>query len=127
MKETWLRAKIISEFKNLITLSCSSQKMIRKFEDLHITILKKHYNAVDVFIDHHRNRVYMDIILDDTHYSSKKIIQNMPLVKTNIWYGNLFSFLKTCVEKDDRSIAFYASLLRIYKTEKTITSNSSPF
>ncbi len=127
MKETWLRAKIISEFKNLITVSCSSQRMIEKFEKLHITILKKHYNAVDVSFDYHRNRVYMNMILDDSSYSSRKIVQDLPLVKTNIWYGNLFSFLKNCIEKDDKSIAFYASLLRTYKNENALVFNTPHF
>lgn len=125
MEKTWLRAKIISEFKDLITLSCSNQKMIRKFQDLHITILKKHYNAVDIFIDYHRNRIYMDIVLDDSFYNSRKVILNMPVVKTNLWYSNLFTFLKTCVEKDDKSIAFYASLLQAYKKENSFDSKIS--
>jgi len=122
MKEIWLRAKIITEFKNLITISCSSQKMIEKFQNLHITILKKHYNAVDVFIDYHRNRIYMDIVLDDSAYNSKKVMLDMPVVRTNLWYDNLFRFLKICIEKDDKSIAFYASLLQAYKKEESLCS-----
>ena len=53
----------------------------------------------------------MDIILDDNLYDPKTINMNLPTFKANIIFMNLKDFLKSCIEKDDRSTAFYARLL----------------
>tara|TARA_R110000868_G_scaffold28633_2_gene107161 strand:+ start:10841 stop:11215 length:375 start_codon:yes stop_codon:yes gene_type:complete len=120
MENSSLKRRVLSEIESLISQSCPNRKIALKFKNLHVAILKKYYNATDVSIDYHRNRVEMDIVLDDTVYDPKKVNTFIPTVHANLLFQNLNDFLKASLDKDTRSLAFYASLLRYY-SNKDIT------
>lgn len=120
MENSNLKGRILLEMENLITLSCPKQKVPQNFENLHIAILKNHYNAANVSIDYHRRRVEMEIVMDDKDYDPKKVNLFMPTLHANLWFRNLLDFLKSCIDYDNKSLAFYASLLGSY------TNKSSP-
>ena len=99
------------EMENLITKS-TRENITSRFQELHRSILRKHYNAADVEIDYHNHRIKMDVVLDDGQYDPKTInivVSTMPM---NLFYKDLCSFLKSCLSKDVKSLAFYASLLK---------------
>ena len=107
------------EMEDLITQSCPQQKVALDYENLHVAILKKHYNAADVSIDYHRRRVEMDIVMDDKDYDPKTVNLYMPTLHVNLWFRNLRDFLKSCIDYDNKSLAFYAGLLSSY-TNKSL-------
>ncbi|WP_158975329.1 hypothetical protein [Cellulophaga sp. L1A9] len=112
MVNSSLKRRIISELENLISQSCPNRKIEKKHNDLHIALLKKYYNASEVAIDYYRRRITLNVVIDDTVYDPKKINTYLPTFRADIHFISLKYFLKECVEKDTRSIAFYASLLR---------------
>lgn len=120
MENSTLRMKITSEIESLISKSCASQKATDNFKTLHVALLKKYYNAADVSIDYHRKRVEMDIVMDDTQYDPHKVNTYIPTLHANLLFKNLKDFLKSCIEKDAKSLGFYASLLRTF-TQKDVT------
>jgi hypothetical protein len=117
MEYSNLKGRILLEMENLITQSCPKQKVTIDYESLHIAILQNHYNATDVSIDYHRRRVEMDILMDDQNYDPKTVNLYMPTIHANFWFRNLRDFLKSCIDYDSRSLAFYASLLRSYSNK----------
>ncbi len=117
MENSNLNGRILIELENLISRSCANQKNPKTFQDLHIAILKKCYNAAHVSIDYHRKRVVMDIVLDDACYDPKKVNISLPLLRANLLFKNLRDFLKSCIEKDRTSLAFYARLIRSFKNK----------
>jgi len=114
MEKSSLRAKILKEIENLIAGS-TKQREPSKYENLHVAILKNHYNAAEVSIDYHRKRVKMDIVVDDKAYDPKKVNTNIPTLYANILFKNLSEFLKSCIDKDSKSLAIYAGLLKSFK------------
>jgi len=120
MKNFSLKKRIILDLEGLISESCPEQKCSPKFEDLHIALVKKHYNATNVSIDYHRRRVEMDIVMDDRAYDPKTVNTYLPTLRANLWFRNLSDFLKSCLDKDNRSLAFYASLLKSYRNSDMI-------
>lgn len=120
MEKSSLRGRILMEIESLISRSCAKGKMTKKFQTLHEVIVKKHYNAADVTIDYHRKRIAMDIVMDDRCYDPKEVNLNVPTLHANLIFKNLKEFLKSCLETDNKSLAFYAGLLRSY-TQKDVT------
>lgn len=120
MEKSRLKGKISIELDKLISQSCKSASSIKQYEELHVALLKKYYNAVDVHIDYHRHRVQMDIVTDDSFYNPNKINTHLPMLYTNLLFDNLRSFLASCIDMDERSIGFYSQLL-IRFTGKNIT------
>lgn len=116
MENSNLNGRILMEIESLISRSCIPQKTPKSFQDLHVAIVKKCYNAADVSIDYHRKRVVMDIVMDDTSYDPEKPNVRLPLLRANLLFRNLSDFLKSCVQKDRNSLAFYARLMRSYET-----------
>ena len=116
MENSNLNGRILMEIESLISRSCIPQKTPKSFQDLHVAIVKKCYNAADVSIDYHRKRVVMDIVMDDTSYDPEKPNVRLPLLRANLLFRNLSDFLKSCVQKDRNSLAFYARLMRSYQT-----------
>ena len=110
-KKSRLKGKILLKLDKLISLSCKSAKSLNKYEQLHIDLLKKYYNAADVSIDYHRHRVKMDIVTDDSLYDPKKANTESPILYTNLLFDNLRNFLRSCIDKDEKSIGFYSQLL----------------
>ncbi len=116
MENSSLRRRVLMEIENLIARSCPKQKVPQKFENLHVAILKNHYNAADVVIDYHRRRVELDIVMDDRDYDPKKVNLCIPTLHANLWFRNLYDFLKSCIDHDSKSVAFYAGLLQSYQS-----------
>lgn len=114
MENSNLKGRILLEMENLIVQSCPEQKITLDYENLHVAILQNHYNAADVSIDYHRKRIEMDIVMDDHNYDPKTVNLYMPTLRANFWFRNLRDFLKSCIDYDHKSLAFYASLLRRY-------------
>lgn len=119
MKKSKLRGRILMELENLISLSCKNVARSKKYEQLHIAILKKYYNATDVTIDYHRHRIEMDIVMDDTVYNPKRANTYLPTLHTNLLFNSLKNFLRSCIEQDDKSIGFYAQLLNTFTSKET--------
>ncbi|WP_149303850.1 hypothetical protein [Pareuzebyella sediminis] len=123
MENSSIHGRVLMEIETLIAHNTPKQKVPQNLEKLHIALLKKHYNATDVSIDYHRRRVEMDIVMDDTDYDPQKINLCIPTLHANLWFRNLHDFLKSCIDKDTKSIAFYALLLRMYrKTDMTFVA-----
>lgn len=119
MENSTVKKKITKEIERLISESCTSKKSTNQFKTLHEAILKKYYNAADISIDYHRKRVEMDIVMDDAYYKPLEVNTYMPTLHVNLLFKNLKVFLKSCIEKDAKSIGFYASLLRSF-TKKEV-------
>jgi hypothetical protein len=122
MEKSRLKGKIVLELDKLISLSCKSPSSLKQYEQLHVALLKKYYNAVDVHIDYHRHRVQMDIVTDDSFYKPNKVNTHLPILYTNLLFDNLRSFLTSCIDRDEKSIGFYSQLLTCY-TDKKITQS----
>ncbi len=120
MERTSIKGRVLMETENLISRSCAKGKMTKRFQNLHQAIVKKHYNAADVSIDYHRKRIEMDIVMDDKFYDPRTVNLNVPTLHANLLFQNLKEFLKSCLDTDNKSLAFYAGLLRSY-TRKDIT------
>lgn len=114
MENSKLTEKVLSEIESLISQSNPNQEITQKFKNLHVAILKKYYNASDVSIDYHRKRVAMDIIMDDSAYDPKKVNTYLPTLRANLFFKNLNDFLKSCLDKDHKSLALYATLIRSF-------------
>jgi hypothetical protein len=119
MENSNLKGRILMEMEYLIAQSCPKKKASPKFETLHVAILKKHYNAADVSIDYHRRRVEMNIVMDDKDYDPKTVNLYMPTLHVNLWFRNLRDFLRSCIDNDNKSLAFYASLLRTHSNKNS--------
>jgi len=123
MEKFNLKSRILLDIEGLISESCPKPKIPLELEDLHVALVKKHYNAADVSIDYHRRRVQMDIVMDDQAYDPKTVNVDLPTLRANLWFRNLADFLKSCLDKDNRSLAFYASLLKSYRnTDKVLVA-----
>ncbi|KQC30343.1 hypothetical protein [Flagellimonas eckloniae] len=120
MGNSRLTTRILMEMENLITKSSTRENITSRFQDLHKSILRKHYNAADVEIDYHRQRIKMDVVLNDQEYDPNTINLVVCTIPVNLFYKDLASFLRSCLLKDVKSLAFYASLLRKH-TDKDIS------
>lgn len=118
MEKSRLKGKILLELDTLISLSCKSPKSFKKYKELHVALLKKYYNAAYVDIDYHRHRVKMDIVTDDAMYHPNKVNTHLPILYTNLLFDNLKTFLRSCIDKDDKSIGFYSQLLSAFTGQK---------
>ncbi|WP_420603170.1 hypothetical protein [Flagellimonas sp.] len=117
MGDSRLTTRILMEMENLITRSSTRENITSRFQDLHKSILRKHYNAADVDIDYVNHRIKMDVVLDDRQYDPKTINMVVPTMPTNLFYKDLGSFLKSCLAKDIKSLAFYAGLIKKHTNE----------
>ncbi len=111
MENSRLGTKILLEIERLILNSCSTKK---KSRELHKAILKKYYNAVDICIDYRRNRIKMDVVINDSDYKHTKINTAIATIPMNLSFKSICNLLRSCLEKDVKSLAFYARLLREY-------------
>lgn len=112
MKKSKLKGKILRDFENLIALSCSNFTESEKYQQLHVALLKKYYNAADVAIDYRRHRVMMDVVTDNGSFAAGRINTFLPLMPMNLSFDNLCGFLNSCITKDEKSIGFYAQLMK---------------
>ncbi|SHG73523.1 hypothetical protein [Flagellimonas flava] len=120
MGNSRLTTRILMEMENLITKSSTRENITSRFKELHRSILRKHYNAADVEIDYHHHRIKMDVVLNDQEYDPKTINMVVSTMPVNLFYKDLCGFLKSCLSKDVKSLAFYATLLKQH-TDKDIS------
>ena len=119
MRKSELRGRILEQIDRLIAQSCVPGHLSAAFQNLHELIIKKHYNAAEVSIDYHRQRVKMEIVLDDAAYDPKSINLVLPTIPANFYFKNLCDFLKSCVRDDQKSLAFYSGLLNSFTKKDT--------
>ena len=120
MENSRLKGRILMDIESLISKSCAQGALNKSFQNLHKLILKKHYNATDVSIDYQRNRVNMEIVIDDQMYDPLSVNLQMSTFPANFFFKNLCDFLKSCLDEDNKSLAFYAGLLRSF-AKKDVT------
>lgn len=114
METSRLTTRILMETEKLIMKSCNSNIVDKQSSDLHKLILQKHYNAADVTIDYHRHRINMDVIISEEDYDPKTVNLALATMPVNIFFRSLSDFLKSCLEKDIKSLAFYSRILMKY-------------
>jgi len=112
MENLNVKSRILMEMERLIVRSSTKGKMTKKIQFFHEAIIKKHYNASDITIDYHRHRIKMNAVMDESGYDPKTINMDLALLPMNLFFKNLQDFLKSCLEQDSESIAFYAKLLK---------------
>ena len=115
-----VKSRILMEMESLIARSSSKREMTPKAKLFHAAIIKKHYNAVDVTIDYHRSRVKMNVVMDESGYDPKTVNTDLVVLPTNLFFKNLRDFLKSCLEWDAKSIAFYAKLIKDLSNKETV-------
>ncbi|MEM9077334.1 MAG: hypothetical protein AAGC43_09850 [Bacteroidota bacterium] len=125
MGNSRLTTRILMEMENLITKSSTNHNITSRCRDFHKSILRKYYNAADVEIDYNRHRIKMDVVLNDKEYDPKTINMVVSTMPVNLFYEQLTTFLKSCLSKDVKSLAFYARLLKQY-SNKDITFMATP-
>jgi len=113
-KERLEPQKLRVALKALIDKSCSQPNIPKRFQKFHIALVKKNFNAIEVSIDYHRKRVYMDIVLDDHESDVATGTLMVPTFRTNLLYQNLNEFLNSCIELDFENSPFYAKLLHSF-------------
>jgi hypothetical protein len=114
METSRLTTRILMETEKLISQSCGEHLIDEKSADIHKLILKKYYNAAKVDIDYDRHRIKMDVIISEEDYDPKTVNLALATVPVNMFFKNLCEFLKSCLEKDVKSLAFYARILLQY-------------
>lgn len=102
----------------LINKSCQNGNTKNSLKELHIALIQKYYNASDVSIDYHRQRVNMNILFDDSSYNPKSIHNSLDTFPVNLLFNNLGEFLKTCIEDVHKHVPFYTELLKTYNTPR---------
>ncbi|MCF4100199.1 hypothetical protein L1I30_00830 [Gillisia sp. M10.2A] len=95
---------VIDEVKNLISYSISNPEVDKlKFEQLHIAIVKKYFNAKNIHINYIDQTIDLKLPVSNDQYNS-----------INFECLNLSQFLQSCLKSDDESIHFYQNLLNRY-------------
>ena len=84
------------------------------YKEFHAALLKKYYNAAHVAIDYNRHRIKMDVIVNDEEFEAEKVNTVLSTMPMNLFYENLKTFLKSCLDIDIKSLAFYSRLIRFY-------------
>lgn len=118
MKKSNVKQRILTELDSLIAKSCKNPEKSKEYHQLHVDLVKKYYNAAHVSIDYHRHRIQMEVVLDDSAYDPKKVNTFLPTIPANLLFNSLLNFLKSCVDKDVKSIGFYAQLLQNFGKPK---------
>lgn len=118
MEKSKLRERVLFELEKLISQSCKNPAASKKYQQLHIVLLKKYYNATNVTIDYHRRRIQMEVIQDDSVYDPKQVNTYLPTIYTNLLFKNLRNFLTTCIDQDNKSVGFYSQLLKMFSTKQ---------
>lgn len=104
MRTSYQPNTILNEMHNLIAYSCqSNQVSMANFDTFHTALIKKHFEAIEV-----------DIQRDIKNISLKVMVKNNQYVHVNLSYNTLEDFLKSCLEDDLGSLAFYQNMLTFY-------------
>ncbi len=112
MENLNVKSRILMEMERLIARSSAKGKMTKNIQSFHKAIIKKHYNAADISIDYHRHRIKMNVVLDENSYDPTAANVDLAVLPMNLFFKNLCEFLKSCLEADSKSVAFYARLMK---------------
>ncbi|MEM6542022.1 MAG: hypothetical protein AAF634_12725, partial [Bacteroidota bacterium] len=63
--------------------------------------------------------IKMNIIVNEEGYNPNAVNLNLEVIPTNLFFKNLNDFLSSCLESDNKSVAFYARLLQDLTNKKT--------
>lgn len=113
MKNNLSNEVILQEMRHLLRFSCNDVSINEHhYESLHIAILKRHFNAEDVKIDHVHKTIHLHICLDGgTDFFGRK-----SLVDVEMKYSDINEFLQDCLEESERNIIFYKNILNFYNS-----------
>ncbi|HET8839789.1 MAG TPA: hypothetical protein VFM82_12435 [Flavobacteriaceae bacterium] len=101
---TYQSTTILQEVRNLITYSCRNESSrTGRFDTMHRAIIKKHFNASEVHIERGKTTINLNIEVRKGEY-----------VRVNFECPDMEAFLKSCIEKDHTSLAFYQQMLTYY-------------
>lgn len=101
---TYQSSIILEEVDNLITYSCRDKSASTgRFNPIHRAIIKKHFNASEVSFHHDHQAVDLKIQAKENDF-----------VNVSFKCPNLEGFLKSCIENDRNSLAFYQHMLTYY-------------
>lgn len=95
---------IIEEVKNLISYSIINPEVENaKFEGMHKSIIKKYFDAKDIFINYKAQTIDLKLPMSSNKY-------------TGITFEclDLNDFLQSCIKLDEESLYFYQDLLTHY-------------
>ncbi|WP_394747044.1 hypothetical protein [Spongiimicrobium salis] len=107
------KEKTIARLKALIAKSAKEVFKI-SFNDFHIALVKRYYNAVDVHWDYTDKKVSMYVIVNEDEYDPSTINVNMEVMPVVVSYSNLETYLGSCILKDNKSVLHYLKLLFQY-------------
>ncbi len=111
MKNNLNTEVVLQQIRYLLKTSCRETASKRdRYESLHLAILKKHFKAADVRIDHVRQIIHLSMTVEDT----QEFLGMKSYVDVEMKYTNMYSFLESCLDKDDQNIVFYRNILRFY-------------
>ena len=113
------RGGILMELQNLISQSFAPGNSIKGFENLHKQILKRHYNAKNVSIDYHRQRVKMDLILEGKEYDTVITAGQLSTIPANFYFEDIGDFLISCLSDDVHNMNFYKELINSVAATET--------
>jgi len=104
MKTSYQTGTILNEMENLIAYSCQSSDIsTEKFDTFHSALIKKHFGALEANINRETKTLELKVAVRENNYAH-----------INITYKSLENFLKSCLEDDLGSLAFYQNMLTFY-------------
>ncbi|SFU29445.1 hypothetical protein SAMN05216480_101479 [Pustulibacterium marinum] len=111
MKNNLNTEVVLQEIRFLLRTSCQEESLQQKhFESLHCAILKKHFKAGDVKIDHRNKVIHLSMNVD----SSANFFGQKSYVDVEMKFKNIYDFLESCLETSDQNIVFYRNILKFY-------------
>lgn len=95
---------IIDEVKNLISYSIKNPEIENaKFEGIHKSIIKKYFDAKDIFINYKAQTIDLKLPISNSKYTA-----------ITFECLDLSGFLQSCIKSDEESLYFYQELLTHY-------------
>lgn len=111
MKNNLNKQVILQEMRHLLEYSCNEVALEKNYyESLHDALLKKHFRAEEVRIDHYNKTIHLSMCVDDaTGFFGRK-----SFVEVEMKFDNIYKFLSECLEETDQNLMFYKNILNFY-------------
>ncbi len=106
------KIEVLWNLDNLISTSCKSKEAYLEFSEFHIALIKMGFCACDIVLDYERNRIQMNLTLDQSDEITKGKIES--LMPMNMGFKNLATFLRSCIIDDETKMLYYATLIVKY-------------
>ncbi|GLB48582.1 hypothetical protein [Neptunitalea lumnitzerae] len=115
MKTNLSNEVILQEMRHLLHYSCNDMSLEKHhYESLHVAILKKHFKAEEVRIDHTNQVIHLHLSVD----GSTDFLGRKSLVDVEMNFTDINEFLQNCLEDSDQNIMFYKNILNFYSTKR---------